>query len=195
MVERWLREAGAPEPWARPDKINGAVELLFSCAELSAGLPDDLGHRANLRRAHKAVRELRAVLPSLIAFNVSSAQTPPLLNPESGPSFAAEAVRLQHLLAHLVEMPGAASVEKWEKWISGWHLAADILFRSYGIVVGSAKPTKGGPAVRFVRIALIAVGHDPQKVTLGAIEAALRASQARLVGRELTRNSGTTKSG
>jgi hypothetical protein len=170
-----LRRAGAPEPWAHPDKLADVVSMLASAAELSAGMPDAGGHISRIRRAQKAVDELRRVLPDLISFHFAGADLldPPSLSilEETRKLHAQRANSLHGMLTSLVDVEESFSSVKLEKMLSGWHMAAVGLFSSYVACVGKGTHSRRGPAARFVRAALKAAGYDEPE--LGAIEAAL----------------------
>ena len=174
MVEDMLRTAKAPEPWARREKLAELAGAMDSAATLSAGLPDPLGHMARLTRAQKAVNELRLVLPEIRAFHLVSLQSPGLLDEPNDIFHAERVAALARLEACLVDVIGNISIPRFQNILCGWHTQAASMFLHYRMIVGPASTTRHGPAARFVRLAVQAIGFP--RPELAAIEAALNGS-------------------
>lgn len=149
--------------------------MLASCAELSAGLPGPIfEHVKQMRRAQKAVDELRRVLPNLIGFHMAGVKQPGLLaGPDTASDHATRAIALHNMQAALTDVEGSLSSTQVEKLLTGWHIAAATAHLAYLSVVGQGSGSKGGPGARFVQLALEASGHV--KYGLSAIESALTA--------------------
>jgi hypothetical protein len=185
-VADMVRAAKAPEPWAHPETLENLVSLLAAAAGMSIGMPDPTGHIGRVRRARKAVDELRRVLPGLVWYHLANSSEPShlaQLTPEKTDKLHTEHARsLTAMWSALVDVEGEVSSKKLEKTLCGWHMAAAGLFLSYVALVGSGTHSRRGPAARFVCIALKAAGYGEQE--LGAIEAAL--DSHRLTSREVS---------
>jgi hypothetical protein len=188
-VAEMLRRCGAPEPWARPDLCAVLAELMTSASSL---LADNPTFRSNLRphtEAWKAARRLQKLLPVLALRELDYLESPPLL----GGPVATDESKLQHertqrfltmcqllQLLKLIFPRSPVPPKRIADIVFGWHFHASLLFGGYRRLVGSGSPTKNGPAVRFVAMALCAVGHrasSGQSISYGAVEAVLREDQ------------------
>lgn len=176
-----LRQAGAPEPWARPDSLPTLASTLDDAAALRPGIPVSPEVETR-RKAQAAIVTLRRLLPELAAWSVYNGRNPTLLSGAHTPKglvehqkkYAAQAVAEMALHEALfdVHRPIPASmlpVKPSNR--SHWHFAAAGLWLIYRSVVGQAGKSQHGPAARFVSLALARAGYGQRDTA--AIEKAL----------------------
>ncbi len=178
-VVKLLEEARAPKPWARPD-------LCESVAGFMTHFAQQIGWQHAVRRFTKgptdtelwqaAIDQLRdCISRRLQALSVPLSES---IHPgeQYEEAIAQHVRRLVALDAELLDLRPAEPIVSFESTYENWHSRAVLLFKAYADVVGG-KPgiTRKGPAVRFIKAALLVLDpEDKQPREAAAIEQALR---------------------
>lgn len=177
-AEKLLSQAGAPRPWQHP-------ALAFGLMMKDGGI-----EASWRRRAQAAMDELRLVLPKFLpidlahteffdrvaaAFAQFEAATgesfgPPLSNmPRGHARRDALLLTIYHSLLEIKDLPDLVPRRRPKEW---HRTAIELLLYYQAIVDPSCGVSADGPAVRFIRLALVALDERPQES--GAIEQVLR---------------------
>ncbi len=173
-LEVMLREAGAPEPraWANPQAIHYlAGKLTWIRRMLAEELANPLP-RTPLDRAQAAIEELRRALGEVMemySFDLSGDLVPDEVQQAFEQDRAAFRAQVQSMTDALIDL---VPKDKHMPLEGDWANRALNAFAGYVLVVGAARPTRNGPACRFVQAALAAMGDGYKP--LGTIEQALR---------------------
>ena len=175
-AEKLLSQAGAPRPWQHP-------ALAFGLMMRDGGI-----EASWRRRAQAAMDELRLVLPKFLpkdraltdffdraaaAFEELEAFTGESFGPSCRDTRSTRRNELLAIIYHaLLELKNLPDLVPRRR-LKGWHRTAIELLLYYEAIVGPyCGVSADGPAVRFIRLALEALGERPQEP--GAIEQALR---------------------
>jgi hypothetical protein len=177
-AEKLLRQARAPRPWQHP-------VLAFGLMMKDGGI-----EASWRRRAQAAMDELRLVLPKLLLIDFAHTEffdrvaavfaqfdatgesfDPPMSNMARGSHARRDALlsTIYHSLLELKNLPDLVPRRRPKEW---HRTAIELLLYYQAIVDSSCGVSADGPAVRFIRRALEALGERPQE--LGAIEQVLR---------------------
>lgn len=147
-VEKMLRVARAPEPWAF-EALHPTVGRT-TCATLAADLNELMAELPEQRRAAalaapvmESLAALRRALPALTVYHEAES-----LHRGSAPSalhaLAAAAERVRQ------ECDEAPAAKRNTPTTAEWNWVANATYTEYCLLVGRAAPTENGPAVRFI---------------------------------------------